>query len=214
MRIEILPKTDTSGIRSTVFDDHGMKVLPAEKWLQFDWNEVRTLMHETGTYVLPTAELISYLRLVIDGRKAIEIAAGNGWIGRALGIPMTDSYQQRDDPGTVLMYKLSGQPLIDYPDDVVKMEANEAVDKYSPDVVIGSYVTHKYMPGMRTGNAMGVDFGKLLPKVKMLVLVGNKVTHADNPIMTIPHLEVKLDGLITRSADAESNRIFIWRSGD
>ena len=214
MRIEILPKTDTSGIRSIVFDDHGMKVLPAETWRQYEWNVVRTLMHETGTYVLPTEELISYLRLVIDGRMAIEIGAGNGWIGRALGIPMTDSYQQRDDPGTVMVYTLSGQPLIDYPDDVIKMEANEAVDRYSPDIVIGCYVTHRYMPGMRTGNALGVDFEKLLPKVKMLVLVGNKATHADNPIMALPHLEVKLDGLITRSADPESNRIFIWRSDD
>ncbi|HEY3283412.1 MAG TPA: hypothetical protein VGN26_14180 [Armatimonadota bacterium] len=55
-------------------------------------------------YQFPTRELVLWLQELIRGRRAIEIGAGNGWLGWHLGIPMTDSYQQSEHPDTMLYY--------------------------------------------------------------------------------------------------------------
>lgn len=212
-RVGIIEKgTTTENIRKTVMEGREMRILPASVWESFSWSEVRLLLHETGTYVVPTEELIEFLDGLIGEESAIEICAGNGFIGRELGIPVTDSYQQQDDPATSLLYSLAGQPTIKYPKDVVKLEANKAVDKFRPHTVIACYATHKWRYDTMSGNDKGVDFQKLLRKVKRLVLVGNTEVHKDNPLMDIPHEEIILPGYITRSAHPETNRIFIWEN--
>ena len=202
----------TERIRATVMDRREMKILPASVWDSFSWSEVRMLLHQTGTYVVPTEELIDYLDKLIGEESAIEICAGNGFIGRELGIPVTDSYQQQDDKESVLFYKLAGQPTIKYPKDVIKLEANKAVDRFRPHTVLACYATHKWRYDTMSGNDKGVDFRKLIRKIKRLILVGNTEIHKDNPLMEIPHEEIILPGLITRSARPETNRIFIWEN--
>ena len=212
-RVGVIEKgTTTENIRKTVMEGREMRILPASVWESFSWSEVRLLLHETGTYVVPTEELIEFLDGLIGEESAIEICAGNGFIGRELGIPVTDSYQQQDDPATSLLYSLAGQPTIKYPKDVVKLEANKAVDKFRPHTVIACYATHKWRYDTMRGNDKGVDFQKLLRKVKRLVLVGNTEVHKDNPLIEIPHDEIILPGYITRSAHPETNRIFIWEN--
>jgi len=202
----------TERIRATVMDRREMKILPASVWDSFSWSEVRMLLHQTGTYVVPTEELIDYLDKLIGEESAIEICAGNGFIGRELGIPVTDSYQQQDDKESVLFYKLAGQPTIKYPKDVIKLEANKAVDRFHPHTVLACYATHKWRYDTMSGNDKGVDFRKLIRKIKRLILVGNTEIHKDNPLMEIPYEEIILPGLITRSARPETNRIFIWEN--
>lgn len=90
-------QVSTAGIRKAVMDGRKMRVLPLAEWMKFSWAEIRTLLHETATYVVPTEELIDYLDELIGDEKAIEICAGNGYIGSNLDIMMTDSYQQQDD---------------------------------------------------------------------------------------------------------------------
>lgn len=208
----IEPGSTTVDIRKTIMNGREMNILPAEVWESFSWAEVRLLLHETGTYVVPTEELIDYLDKLIGEESCIEICAGNGFIGRELGIPVTDSYQQQDDPSTVLYYKMSNQPTIKYPKDVVKLEAVKAVDRYRPHTVLACYATHKWRYDTMSGNDKGVDFNKLIRKIKRLILVGNTEVHKDNPLMALPHEEVRLPGLITRSAHPETNRIFIWEN--
>lgn len=206
------PNTNTESIRKAVMDGKEMRILPASVWESFSWNEVRMLLHETGVYVVPTEELIDFLDNQIGEERAIEICAGNGFIGRELGIPVTDSYQQQDDPSTVMYYKMFKQPTIRYPKDVIKLEANKAVDKFRPHTVIACYATHKWRYDTMSGNDKGVDFNRMMKRIHRLILVGNTEVHKDNPLMNIPHEEIILPGLITRSAHPETNRIFIWNN--
>ena len=222
MRIELSDKCDLSHIREAVMDSEKMKIklLPSKKWLEFSWEEIRFLMHETATYVLPTTELLDFLSEEIEGYMTVEIGAGNGFIGRNLHIPMTDSMQQKYDKKTVELYRLLKQPLIRYPRDVIKMDALSAVRRFHPECVLACYVTHLYGTGGETGNYKGVDFKRLLNQVKKLILVGNSATHRDNPLMDLPHREIYLPGLITRGgisgdssisgSDHFLNKIFIW----
>lgn len=212
MNTNIVKNSSIYNISRYVFDGKQMRILPTSEWEKFSWLEIRLLMHYSATYVIPTSELIETLKHLIGDNPTIEIGAGNGWIGRALGIPLTDSFQQRDDPETVMMYTLMRQPLIQYPDDIIKMEALEAVEHFHPHTVLGAYITHRWEYGMSNGNMHGVDFKALLSKVRRLILVGNLNTHADNPLMYYKHQEIQLPGLITRSEDPSSNRIFIWEN--
>lgn len=168
-------------------------------------------MHEYPVYVLPTTELLDLLDdLTADFEKVIEIGAGTGSVGRLLNIKMTDSYLQQDNAAVRKAYELSGQPIIKYPRDVIKADALTAYRRFKPDCIIGCYVTHLWRKDMNSGNMYGVDFERLLPLVKRLILVGNKITHADNPIMSINHMEIDLHGdLITRSDDRTLDRIFV-----
>lgn len=217
-RIEIGPITaqqfdrviSTSEIRKVVMDGRKMRVLPYSEWMKFSWPEIRTLLHETATYVVPTEELIDYLDELIGEEKAIEICAGNGYIGSNLDIIMTDSYQQQDDKLACMYYDLMRQPRIKYPASVIKLEASRAVRRINPHTVIGCYATHKWREDTQSGNDKGVDFGDVFSKVQRLILVGNLQTHKDNPLMELPHEEVVLPGLLTRAADQSLNRIFIW----
>lgn len=203
-------KISTANIRKAVMDGRKMRVLPYSEWMKFSWEEVRMLLHETATYVVPTEELLDYLDELIGDEKAIEICAGNGYIGSNLDIVMTDSYQQQDDTMTRMYYDLMKQPRIKYPPSVIKLEASRAVHQMKPHTVIACYATHRWRDDTQSGNDKGVDFEDVFSKVRRLVLVGNLHTHKDNPLMALPHEEVYLPGLLTRAADPETNRVFIW----
>ena len=212
-RVGVVDKdASTEHIRKVVMEGNEMKILPASVWESFSWSEVRMLLHETGVYVVPTEELIDFLDKQIGEYSAIEICAGNGFVGRELGIPVTDSYQQQDDVATKLYYQALGQPCIRYPKDVIKLEANKAVGRFRPHTVVACYATHKWRYDTMSGNDKGVDFQRLMRRVHRLILVGNTEVHKDNPLMDVPHEEVILPGLITRSAHPETNRIFIWEN--
>lgn len=206
----IKEKVDTANIRKAIMDGKEMKILPYSDWMKFSRTEVRMLLHETATYVAPTEELLDYLDNLIGQEKTIEIGAGNGYIGRELNIKMTDSYQQQN-PIVKAYYEFMRQPVIKYPADVWKMDAATAVRRLKPHTVLGCYVTHKWREDTQDGNDMGVDMFDLLKHCKRFIMVGNLHTHRNNPLMEIPHEEIELPGLLTRSTDDSTNRIFIWK---
>lgn len=201
---------DLSHIRKTLLQ--GRKIVPAPYavWRQFSWLEILQFLYETATYVAPTEELLDFLDELIGDEKTIEICAGNGSIGSELDIVMTDSYQQRDDKFTREHYQKTGQPLIQYPGNVLKLEASAAVRRMKPHTVIGCYAMHKWREDTKSGNYKGVDFEDVYAHCSRLVLVSHLQTHKDNPLMSLPHQEIELPGLLTRAADQSQNRIFIW----
>lgn len=202
---------DTTAIRKAVMDGRKMKVLPYAEWMKFSRDEIRMLLHETATYVVPTEELIDYLDDLIGDERTIEVGAGNGYIGSELDIKMTDSYQQKDDPIVVAYYKMMGQPTIKYPKSVIKMDAIKTARNYRPHTILGCYLTHKWDEATGCGNDKGIDFFELFAFVKRIILVGNQKIHGFNPFMQVPHAEIELPGLLTRSMDDRTNRIYVWQ---
>jgi len=160
--------------------------------------------------------LIGWLREQIGGRQAIEICAGQGTIGRSLGIVATDSYIQTD-PGMMAYYRLLGQHPISPPPDVYKFEANEAVDHFKPQVVVAAYSTQKYIPGdegpPKIGSSLyGVDELTMLPKIETYINIGNDMTHGDKRLRRQPHDFFRFEWLFTRSSEPQGNHIIIWNN--
>jgi hypothetical protein len=89
MHLDILKRLDEAWLDS----DGRVRALPAaafdvDPYDRFVWCAAR------ARYGLPTVELVERLREMIGGRRALEVGAGQGDLGRLLGIPMTDSAQQ------------------------------------------------------------------------------------------------------------------------
>ncbi len=213
-----LPNIDTRNLDQAFLDRNGQVQLhEAAYWHRFPIEHVQTWANRRARYGLPTKELIAFLKQVIGGRKAIEIGAGHGDLGRHLKIPMTDSYVQML-PEMQLLYRAQGQVPIEPPREVKRLEAMEAVLKYRPKVVVASWVTQLWQPG-DTENvvgsfAYGADELKLLRYVETYVFIGNRNPHKDKRILKIPHKEYQFPWLVSRAYDPAQNLIWIWGPHD
>lgn len=193
-----------------------LKVMPASFYARWPREDLMLWCVQRGFYCLPTHELVDFLRDLIDCDDALEIGAGNGCLGRAIGIPMTDSYQQEREDVRAL-YDDLGQGLVHYGPDVEKLTALEAVEKYRPTVVLAAWVTHRWSrdrPNAR-GNMHGVDEGRLLGKksVRRYIFVGNESVHVDQapkPILARRHETHRLPFLFSRSF-APRDVVWVWR---
>ena len=206
MHIQSIKQIDLTQMNQEILLDGKIIIHPYSFYEKYSDNDIKYFMHQHGIYVLPTQELIDYLKTMIVG-NAIEIGAGNGSIGRNLGIPITDSRMQEWEEVKIL-YALSGQPVIIYPDDIETLNAEEAIAKYKPDTIIGAFITHKFN-GI-DGNAFGVVEEDLLNVTKRYINIGNKITHKSKPILNRPHEEYYFDWIITRGNLKKENRIFIF----
>lgn len=207
-----MERRDISRIETYLMDERKyLRVLPASVYQALDPDDLRILAHQYGIYQFPTQELVDWLATQVTGVSAIEIGAGNGSIGRALGIPATDSHQQ-SDPTTRALYALMGQPCIEYPPDVERLDAAAAIEKYKPHTVIGCWVTQKAFEGDKSGNIHGIDEEALLSSVKRYIVVGNHKVHGEKRIMALPHQELSFPWVVSRASAPELNRIYVWEN--
>jgi hypothetical protein len=197
--------------------DGTVKVLPSAAFDDIDHTDLRVWCNRRALYGLPTTELIDWLREFIGDRSAIEICSGNGVFGRALDIPRTDNLLQ-NRPNIAMMYQLQGQPRITYGSDVEKLEAVQAVRKYDPQVVIGSWVTHWIDPHkafpLGGGSMYGPKEDRILahPSVEAYVVIGNIDTHKYKPILQREHQVIQAPWLRGRGRNPENNALYVWGS--
>lgn len=220
MKVAILSGPAVSAARDlsaeVLLPNGHIKLLPARFWLDLPREVVAAWGHLRGTYGIPTIEIINWLREQIAGRTVIEIGAGNGDFAYHLNIQATDSYAQ-DDPLTKMLYKATGQPVIQYPPEVERLNAEMAVAKYQPQVVIASWVTQLFVEGLdKEGNAQafihGVDEIALLsqPFIETYIVIGNMDNHGRKRARRKPHSVLKPYGLVSRSMAPEKNCVFLW----
>jgi hypothetical protein len=193
---------------------HGeLQVVSASVYLEKYKDQLPYFTYKHAFYTVPTIELIDYLKKEIEGRAAIEIGSGCGVIGKALGIPCTDSKLQ-NQKFAQLYYTANAQPTITYGKHVEHLEALEAVKKYKPHTVIGSWITSKYNYEKKLGNQWGPNEIKMLKYCKRYIHIGNTFVHDWKDINDLPHKTIKLEGYISRASKPEGNVIQIWESGN
>lgn len=212
---------DVTYLDKLLLDDNNL-LKPVEAYILAQVEQDHLLLWGTqhAVWQFPTIEMIDWLKNQIGERKALEICAGNGAIGRALGVPSTDNRAQSRSYVKQNMQAIYGDGILDSattnpPKDVKKFEAVEAVRIFRPQVVFGSFVTPK---GSRDDNAKGImcnaygpDMKELLSRVEMFIHFGNKATHFNNPIYEMPHEEYEFPWLFTKTFDPSQNRVWIWR---
>lgn len=206
-----LTRVPIDHIINEVFPDKKLLTMPYDYWRQYDHNTRLNVMLAIGCYSLPTDELMDWFEDNCNLDDTIEIGCGNGFIGRELGIPFTDSKQQ-ESAATLQHLANLKQPPVYYPDDVEKLNYTQAINKYKPKTVIGSFITHKWSPDRQElgGNVDGVDGNILISKIKKYILLGNLSTHKNNPLLKKKHKEYHFEWLITRGGNPALDRLFVW----
>jgi hypothetical protein len=188
-----------------------MLLWPNEHFDKLDQEELRVFCHFEARYLLPSLELIEYLKSYIGDKKAIEIGSGAGDLARFLGIPATDNYNQEMFDVKMLM-RLTQQPTVKYGNHVENLDALSAVKKHKPDIAIGAWVTHWIDPELPPppggGNVYGIKEEELLKLVDTYIMIGSQEVHKYKPIMKLPHYTVDAPFVRSRRKD---NKIWIWR---
>jgi len=207
---------DTSYLDKKWLDENNrIRLLPTAEYLSVPNDHLRLWMHRHARYVIPTVEAIDWLLKKIAGRKAIEIGAGNADFYYHLGITGTDSCVQRDDPKVAEFYRLTGQPPTMPPSDVLKLEAEKAVKQLQPEVVIGTYVTRKFVNGVDVpGRAQASEHGTrdeyIIRNTGCYIHLGNSMTHGQKTALRFTHEKLQPSWLVTRAQYPEQNVVYIW----
>jgi hypothetical protein len=208
--VTVMDKINIDHLVPELMESDRLKLLSHEFYQNLNWLEFRTFCHEYARYGIPTIKLIEFLKFVIDDRPAIEIGAGAGDLGYHLGIKMTDSKQQ-EDPDVKRAYKNMHQPVIKYPSDVERLEALDAVYKYKPKVVVGSWITtYSKREAPYNSNPWGIKEPKILDLVETFIIVGNLDVHGDKPIRKVEHRVIQEPWIVSRAKNQNNNCIFIW----
>jgi len=139
-QVSIVTTHDVSYLNERLLNGRYIRLLPASEYEDIPLESLRLWCYLNARYGLPTLELINWLKEIIGNKKCIEIGAGHGDLGRYLDILQTDSKLQDFAP-VKNIYRQWGSPIIKYPDSVRKLDALDAVIKYEPEIVIGSWVT-------------------------------------------------------------------------
>lgn len=184
---------------NTLFIQEDIFIIKSSGWFDdFTNEEIQVFMYKKNLWVLPTLELIEWLKTYITN-KTIEICSGLGFIGKELNIVTTDSYINE-------LHK----PNIKYPLYVEKLSAHQAILKYDPDTIIGGFVTEKSQIENACFSKFGVNEKDILKKGIKYIMIGNLDAHSSKTICNFKHQEIYLPGLITRYFDQNKNRVYLW----
>lgn len=210
-------KIDVSGLEDLaplLMDEYGkLQAVPAQTLARTS-PQARLrfgVMH--GIYGFLTHELIDWLRAEIGGRSAIEIGAGHGEIAAALGIPATDNRQQ-EKPSVRAHYAARGQPTVRYGRHVEKLDAMQAIERYRPQVVLASWVTHRYRADQPAygGSESGIDEEAVIQACDTYILIGNTHVHRHKSIWALPHQRWTPPWLFSRAINGSPDFIAVWRA--
>lgn len=190
-----------------------LRLLRAQDYDAIPREQLRMFCHAHGRYGLPTVELVHWLREFIGKRRAIEIGAGHGDLAFHVGLHATDSWCQ-DFPDVKIYYEMMGQPRIQYPAWVEKLEAADAIKRHKPEVVVASWVT-EWIPSdgpvpSSGGSVYGVHEDQILASGVTYVLIGNEAVHGAKKIMAWPCETYALPFLRSRASRPELDRVYVW----
>lgn len=187
------------------------RIMDADFYRATTMPERALLGAHNALYGLPTRELVEWLSDFIGDRSAIEIGAGHGALAKAVGIPATDNWMQ-DDPAIRAVYEMSGQKPVQYGTNVEKIGALPAIEKYRPQVVIASWVTHLWTEDRPEagGNMFGVAEELVVDAVEAYVMIGNTHVHRNKAIWDRPHTLIHPDWLFSRAHNGSPEFIAVW----
>jgi hypothetical protein len=188
-----------------------LRVMPAVYYAQTSLDDRIVFCVRNGLYGLLTVELIDFLRAFTDGKKALEIGAGHGGLARALNILATDNCMQ-DLPEIREYYRALSQPPIRYGENVQAYDAIDAVATFQPEVVVASWVTHRYDEGRHKegGNFLGVVEEEIIANCQTYVFIGNDQVHQNKSIWKLPHRKITPPWLYSRSFNGSADFIAWW----
>ena len=217
MKIQVFQDKPVKYIDDILLNNGELQVLSSAELLQIDKHDLRIWCYHKGIYGIPSKELIEIIRPHLVDNKSIEVGAGCGVFGRALNIPSTDSMIQ-NKPEVKAYYSALGQPIVEYGKNVINLEASDAIAKFLPEVVFGSWVT-QYVSPLETetpvggGSVYGLKESEFMPKINKYIIYGNDTVHRHKDIFRNPKYKVESiyngQDFFSRASKPEVNCLYI-----
>lgn len=196
-----------------LLDERGIiKLQSADFYKTLEYTDLRVWCICRAIYLIPTIELVEWLKDNFNLGLAIEIGAGNNYLYHHLGIKGIDNYSEQI-PAVKLTHELLNQPSTNPPPEVEKLEAIAAIKKYRPETVITSWMTLKCEDpeDVDAGHKYAPDENEILDSGVTYIHIGNESIHGDREIMNKPHETYHFDWLVSRGKYPEKNCIYVWQ---
>lgn len=198
-------------------DDGRLRLLPASAFLSEDPAALRYWLHWQARYLLPTSEMVDWLQEQIGGRLALEICSGNGDLAHLLGIRGSDSGQQSRRLAASSFYAQAQQPPTRPTPDVHPLEAIQAINRFHPEVVVGAWVTRKFIVGQDTegvslANIYGPVEETVIGRVQTYIHIGADHIHGTKTALSLPHEVYRFPWIVSRAnyVNPAANVIYVW----
>jgi len=206
LRTKELPNIDVEAVDRVLLLPNGrIRLMPEQELLALGLPTLQAWAGLRARYQLVTQELVDWLRLRIGSRPAIEIGAGMGDLGFHLGIPMTDLGVQAEDPG---YWRSLGQAPTEPPEDVERLEAEAAIARFKPAVVVGAWISERHHVGSCGG--FGVEEARIVRSVPQYIHVGNLAVHGSKRVLRMKHRVYRPAGLVSRGFEPAKNTVHVW----
>ena len=212
MNVYVADPNTVRDLSPDLLDEHGqLRVMPASYFKGTTPEERAVFCARQAVYGLLTEELVAWVKAFIGNRRAIEIGAGYGGLAQALDIHATDNHMQKR-PEIASYYALHRVKPITYGKNVEELDALDAVRRYQPEVVVASWVTHKYEESRHEagGNMFGVVEEDILKHCKTYLFIGNTQVHQEKSIWALPHVKLTPDWIYSRSINGSPDFIGLW----
>lgn len=215
MNAHIIDNIDISYLNERwLAEDGRIKLLPASEFRSVPNDHLRLWLHHQARYCLPTVELVEWLRAQIGGAYAVELGCGNGDLYHHLKITGVDSCIQ-NSPMVAAFMRMLGQVPTHPHKDVVPMNAENAVLQLRPRVAIACYLTRKFIQGVDQegvshASMYGVREEAIIDHVPLYIHIGNRMTHGDKTVLSLPHDELRFPWLVTRG-HPDHDVIYVWK---
>jgi hypothetical protein len=103
------------------------------------------------------------------------------------------------------------------PKEVLHLDAHKALGRFKPQVVIGSWITRRFIDGVdREGesqaNIYGVLEQEILCSVETYIHIGNDLIHGQKTLLQYEHETHYFDWIVSRSGNQKSNCIYVWHN--
>lgn len=204
-------------IDAFMFDGPSMRIHSAEEIDQIGQHDLYVWCLRRAIYSIVTTELVAWIKEELGDMlpETIEIAAGHGALGEALGIRSTDSGLQLL-PEVQAFYAKYRQPTVRLGPCVERIEAVKAVETYRPRAVVGLWATPSFegetapVP-LPEGHCWGVNHRAINALVEKNILVSNASLEKDiNRRVGPPSRVLAFPWLRSRSLHRSKDRIYIW----
>jgi hypothetical protein len=215
MQTQVIQDKPVEYIDDILLKNGELQVLSSADLLQIEYIDLKLWCHKKGIYGIPSKELIETINSHLVENKSIEVGGGCGVFGRALGIPSTDSMLQATAEMKAI-YAFLRQPVVSYGSNVIELEASDAIAKYKPDVVFGSWVT-QYVSDDEPlpeggGSVYGLEESEFMSQIKKYIVYGNDFVHGQKEIFKDKRFKVERiynSDFFSRASKPELNCLYI-----
>ena len=188
-----------------------IKLQPASAYSEILRNDLQTWMHYRNRYILPTVELVNWLKAKIDGRRAIEVGAGSDDLSYHLGIQAIGSNPVLCADARTIPLLPSQIPTRAAYSGLHELDDMQAILELRPDVAIGAWIPDKFTDNFGNLSKYAPNECQIIQNTEY-VHIGCESIHGRSSLLGFPHEVVKIPGLVSRAnLSPPDNVIHVWK---